>query len=128
MFRANYPGRRHRRRNSPGDTALARGAVVAAPSGERGVEEALGRDTVGCLEGEVKTLRRHAVVAHEELVGEEVAVGPTRELPPEGAEDRGVESLARLEIPNAEVNVVDQPAEVEARHAPPSVPGRACNA
>ena len=89
------------------------GRAVVLPSGrDRGGVEAPHRFLVLGLERDVHALGRRPVVAHEELVGPEVAL-PAVQLDPEGAERGLVETTTRLEVSNAQVDVVEEPAPVK---------------
>jgi hypothetical protein len=90
--------------------ALSRRSVVAAAGCERSVVEAVDGLAIGCLEREVESRRDGTVVADEELVGREPALAFTRDPEPERLECAGVEPLARVDVGDPEVNVVEKAA------------------
>ena len=101
-----------------------RAVVPTARRERRGVEAAHGALVLG-LEREMQALGRRPVGGDEELVGEEVAL-PRDDLAAERAERRLVEAPAPFEVGDAEVDVVDEAAEVML--PAPSVPARASGA
>jgi hypothetical protein len=103
--------------------ALARRAVVASAGGESGLVEARDRRLPVGLEGEVQVFRGRAVLAHEELVRVEVALAALHAAV-ERAQGGFVEAATGGEIADAEMNVVEQAADV-VLHAPTIA--RACS-
>ena len=95
---------------------LPGGAVVATAGGEGRFVKAVDGLAAARLEGEVEASGRLPVVAHEELVGGEVALAFHDELAAERLEHGGVEALARLEVGDAQMHVVEEPAEVVFGH------------
>ena len=55
--------------------------------------------------------------ADEELVGEEIAVAFARQIAAERLQHRAIEPLARVEVGDDEMDVIDQAAEMEIHDA-----------
>jgi hypothetical protein len=60
--------------------------------------EAIDRLSIWGLEGDVKAGGRLSVIGHEQLVGREPFISPTREFQSKRCERAGVEPLACVEI------------------------------
>ncbi len=95
---------------------LARGAVVTATGCDRGLVKAVDCLAVGRLEGEVEARGDGAVVRDEELVDGEPAIALADDAEPERLERARIEALARLEIGDAQVDVVEEPTSVNLWH------------
>ena len=93
--------------------AVARRAVVATSSGNRGGVERIHGLAVGRLKGQVNARDRPIGFVHPQFVGREVGrpFGKRLYLAKRN-KYRAIKALARLEIRNAQVNVIDQPADM----------------
>ncbi len=80
--------------------------------------KAVDRLPVACLEGDVEAGGNRAVVRDEELVGGEPAVAFADDAEPERLERACVEALARLDVGDAQVNVVEEPSGMRFGHRP----------
>ncbi len=93
--------------------------VAAAAGGKGGVVEAVHGVPIGRLERDVHARRRLPVVADVELVRRERALALAGEPEPERLERGPVEALRSLEVADAEVHVVEQPALMELHRRQP---------
>ena len=110
-------GIEHERRVVAGVVLALAGAAVVAPAGrQRGCMEAVDGRPVLRLERDVQPSGGRPIVAHEELVGREPAVSRA-DLQSDRLERPRVEALARLEVTDAEMQVVEEPAGVSLGHA-----------
>ena len=95
---------------------LPRSAVVTTARGERSLVKAVDGLPVGRLKGEVEVGGNRAVARDEELVGGKPAVALADDPEPERRERTCIEALARLDVGNPQVDVVEEPAGVRFGH------------
>jgi hypothetical protein len=90
--------------------------VVRATGSEPSCVEALHSFTVDRLESQVDAPRWFAVGADKQFVDEEVTLILTADVAPESREDRDIKALAYVEVRDAQVDVIEQSAQVIGSH------------
>ena len=95
---------------------LTRSAVVAATRLDCSGVEAVYGFAIGRLERDVQPRRGRPVVADEELVGRKPALSFGRNGEAKRSQRARIEPLTRLDIRNAKVDVVKEPARMRLRH------------